>query len=384
MSSTFTSTVRLQLQGTGDNDGTWGETINTQFSLIDSALNGFKAITVADGSNTVSVASGVSDDARYRILQAEGALTTTATLVYPDIPTFKVVTNYTTGNKTVTFRTSGGTGVSIPASTAILVYSTGTSVLPVTFPMYKNGSVASLVATNLTVANVSITTALTAAAASITNLTATSLTTPNLVATNGSFSGILDVVATASVGVLRATSGQVSGTLTAGVVNCNSIGVSAVDASRVSASTGYFDNLRGGTVCINAAVSKSATPVIVSSPATSLSAGTGWSVGSLTFTPKSTTSRLIVQAYVPVACTTADSVLMTGLFWDGSPTAIDAVNTYNAAISQTLQHTLIAELSPATTGAITVSVRAAKTGLNTGTVNGSNATTKIFITELNA
>ena len=384
MSSTFTSTVRLQLQGTGDNDGTWGDILNTQFGLIDSALNGFKAITVTDGSNTVSVASGVTDDARYRILQAEGALTTTATLVYPDISAFKVVTNYTTGGKTVTFKTSGGTGVSIPTSTAVLVYSTGTSVYPLTAPITKSGSIYYQLITNLVASSVSITGNLAVPTAAITNLVATSLTTPNLVATNGSFSGVLDVTATASVGTLNATSAWINGTIQAAVVSCDSIGVSTVDASRVSASTGYFDNLRGGTICINAAVSKSATPITVSSPATSLSAGTGWSVGSLTFTPKSATSRLIVQAYVPVACTTADCVLMTGLFWSGSATAIDAVNTYNAAISQTLQHTLIAELSPATTGSITVSVRAAKTGLNTGIVNGRDSTTKIFITELNA
>jgi hypothetical protein len=124
--------------------------------------------------------------------------------------------------------------------------------------------------------------------------------------------------------------------------------------------------------------------VSISAFATSLSAGTGFGVGSITFTPRSTASRFLIQAHVPVATSVPDSNIYTALFSSNSATAIQQTKTYNAAISQSLIHPLVGVLSPNTVSPVVVSIRAAKSGLNTGLVNEGNTPTLITVTEFNS
>ena len=47
MASTYSPTLRLTLQGTGDNPGSWGTITNTNLgTLIEQAITGYGTITV--------------------------------------------------------------------------------------------------------------------------------------------------------------------------------------------------------------------------------------------------------------------------------------------------------------------------------------------------
>lgn len=382
MASTYTSTIRLSKQGTGDNTGTWGVVVNNQLDLLDATINGFKAVTITDGLNTLSVANGSADDARYRSIHAVGALTTIATMVAPDVAGFKVIGNYTTGAKVLTYRTSSGTGVSIPASTAMVVYSDGTTVLPLTSPMSKNQSIGNLVVSNLVAASVSITTIFTAVNASVATLTANGFTCPTINGTSGAFTRI-DATGTVSTATLKAASLTASGTVAAAIVSCDSIGVSTVDASRVSASSGYFGTLYGGTVAINSVVTVITGIVTVSNLATSLSAGTGWEIGSLVYTPRTSASRLEIEAFIPYQAPNNSSFTEFGIFTNASTAPIDYYKGF-LGVTNYSQANLIASIVPATTGPYTVSIRY---GASAGSANGfvgTNGPRKIRITEYNS
>ena len=71
MSSTYTTRLRLEKQGSGENASTWGDKLNESvIDLVDSAVG---AVTSVDLSGvgtafTVSTADGVSDQARSALL----------------------------------------------------------------------------------------------------------------------------------------------------------------------------------------------------------------------------------------------------------------------------------------------------------------------------
>lgn len=54
MASTYTTNLGIEKIGTGEQDGTWGDTTNTNFDLLDQACNGMETITLTTGGTTGS------------------------------------------------------------------------------------------------------------------------------------------------------------------------------------------------------------------------------------------------------------------------------------------------------------------------------------------
>ena len=72
MASTYTTNNGIELIGTGEQSGTWGDTTNTNFELIDTSLDGQVSIELAStgtsGSpNTVAITDGDFSDGRNRM-----------------------------------------------------------------------------------------------------------------------------------------------------------------------------------------------------------------------------------------------------------------------------------------------------------------------------
>jgi hypothetical protein len=73
MPSTYTSNNGIELIGTGEQSGTWGETTNTNFGLIDTALDGQLTKTLASAGtsgspNTLIIEDGTTSDGRNRLV----------------------------------------------------------------------------------------------------------------------------------------------------------------------------------------------------------------------------------------------------------------------------------------------------------------------------
>lgn len=96
MASTYTSRLRLTLQGDGDNAGTWGQVANTVFGLIDDSIGGVANI-VATGSGeidlTASVANGATDEARKAVLRFTGVPTANREVRIPSVEKIYFVDN---------------------------------------------------------------------------------------------------------------------------------------------------------------------------------------------------------------------------------------------------------------------------------------------------
>jgi len=73
MPSTYTLNNGIELIGTGEQSGTWGDTTNTNFELLDTALDGQVSVTLAatgsSGSpNTLPINDGASSNGRNRLV----------------------------------------------------------------------------------------------------------------------------------------------------------------------------------------------------------------------------------------------------------------------------------------------------------------------------
>jgi hypothetical protein len=132
MASTYTSELRIEKIATGEQSGTWGTTTNTQYDMWEAAISGTSTVAFAsDGNDTLTTANGSDDEARHAVINLSGGSTLTATreMVCPTSSKLYIVDNNTTGGQSVTFKTSAGSGITIPNGQRMFLYCDGTNVV---------------------------------------------------------------------------------------------------------------------------------------------------------------------------------------------------------------------------------------------------------------
>ncbi len=137
MASTFTSRIRLNKQGDGDNPNSWGTVLNDGvISLVDDAIAAYTTISIGSAATvTLSAVNGGSDTARSAFLEVKGSVggtNTTITLEIPGNSKSYVINNKVSANTTasdiVKIKTASGQGYDIPFGAVGLVICDGTSV----------------------------------------------------------------------------------------------------------------------------------------------------------------------------------------------------------------------------------------------------------------
>lgn len=145
MASTYSTSLKLELIGTGDQSGTWGVTTNVNLgTLLEQAITGVEVITMLNANYTLSSLNGASDQARNAVLVVEGTNAATRSIIAPAVPKVYIVSNNTVGGQAVKIKTAAGTGIDIPNGLSRLVYCDGVE-------FYSGVSVTPQVATALPV-----------------------------------------------------------------------------------------------------------------------------------------------------------------------------------------------------------------------------------------
>lgn len=123
--STYSTTLRLELIGAGQQDGTWGDTTNTNLGdLIESAITNAVDITFANAEYTLTAYNGLPDEARNAVLNLIGTNSGAQNLIAPAVQKTYIVVNNT--GAAVTIKTSGGSGVAVANGTTRIVWCDGT------------------------------------------------------------------------------------------------------------------------------------------------------------------------------------------------------------------------------------------------------------------
>ena len=133
MASTF-SDLGIELMATGENAGTWGDKTNSNLNLIQQAVAGYEAISIAGGVQTTALAmtDATISQARNQVIKFTGTITGNQTVTIPNsIEKSYIIINGTSGAFTVQFKTVSGTGYTFGATekeTRILI-SDGTNIV---------------------------------------------------------------------------------------------------------------------------------------------------------------------------------------------------------------------------------------------------------------
>ena len=134
MATIYSSDLKLSIMATGENAGTWGQITNTNLYLLQQAIGGYEAISIAGGAQTtaLTMSNGAISNARNAVIKLTGTITGNQIVTVPTgIEKTYIVSNGTTGAFTVQFIQAGGTGVTfstIDKSTRIL-FADGTNIV---------------------------------------------------------------------------------------------------------------------------------------------------------------------------------------------------------------------------------------------------------------
>ncbi len=135
MANSTSANLKLTVQTTGENSGTWGQFTNTNLLILEQAIGGYaaQALNATTGA-TLLFSNGVLSNGKNQVLKLTGTITTNVNVIIPDsIEKTYIVENATTGAFTVTFKTSSGTGFTFGATekTRAIIYSDGTNIVEV-------------------------------------------------------------------------------------------------------------------------------------------------------------------------------------------------------------------------------------------------------------
>ena len=126
MASTFSPILRIELIGTGDQSGTWGNTTNVNLgTLIEQAIAGTATIDVTAGNVTLTNFNGTTDEARCAALRVTGIPGVSRNIIAPAASKLYVVANGS--NAAVVLKTSTSTGLTIPVGEVYLAFYDTTS-----------------------------------------------------------------------------------------------------------------------------------------------------------------------------------------------------------------------------------------------------------------
>ena len=137
MSSTYSTDLRIELIGTGDQAGVWGSTTNnTLGTLMEAAIAGYTSVSIVASPQALTAVDGATDQSRFNSI----ALTTTTganfTVTVPPTPKLYTFYNASSYVATVTNSTvkngitpTGGTTIVIPAGKTVSVWTDGTNII---------------------------------------------------------------------------------------------------------------------------------------------------------------------------------------------------------------------------------------------------------------
>ena len=136
MASTFSTDLKLELMATGEKSGLWGDITNTNLIILQQAIAGYEAVSIAGGAQTTALtfSNGLISNGKNAVIELTGTITGNQIVTITDaIEKTYIVKNSTSGAFTVEFKTASGTGPTWSATDKGIktLYSNGTDIIDI-------------------------------------------------------------------------------------------------------------------------------------------------------------------------------------------------------------------------------------------------------------
>ena len=137
MASSYSTDLKLEIQVTGENAGTWGDITNTNLVILQQAIAGYESVALnATTGVTLTYTNGALSNGKNAVLELSGTISGNVDVTIPSDATgpdekVYVIKNSTSGAFTVTVKVAGQTGVTFSATDkgTKLLYLNGTDVV---------------------------------------------------------------------------------------------------------------------------------------------------------------------------------------------------------------------------------------------------------------
>jgi microcystin-dependent protein len=260
MASSYTTSLKIQEIGNGEQAGVWGSTTNTNWMLAEQAIAGVQTITMSNANYTLTNLNGVLDEARNMVLVVQGTNSGVYQVIAPlNQSKMYIVSNQTTGGYAITIGAASGSIVTIPNGVTAQVYTDGTN-----FYSAQTGSAGNFTVNGtLTASGVTDTGALSAASLAVSgtsNLAATSFSVSPTAPTPTTGDNTTKVSTTAFVNAsIAANPSVLTGSLLmwpttsapSGYLNCDGTAVSRTTYSALYAVIGTTFGTGDGSTTFN-------------------------------------------------------------------------------------------------------------------------------------
>jgi len=241
MASTYSS-LKIELIGTGDQAGTWGNTTNTNLgTAIEEAITGSSNVTFASSNAAIALTdTNAAQTARNLRLNLVGTISSVQTLFVPAIEKQYLVTNGLSNSVIISNGSNAsptGTAFTLPAGRSTIVFNDGTNINDVITYVSSLGNVTITggTANALTLTNVSIT------SGNINSVTSNASTFTNVSITSGNINSVTSNASTFSnVTINGGTANGLTSTnvtITSGSANGVTISNSTLVSSQFNAYT---------------------------------------------------------------------------------------------------------------------------------------------------
>jgi hypothetical protein len=129
MASTYSTNLKIELIGTGEQAGIWGSTTNTNLgTALEQAIVGKADVNMSSTTITLTLTNtNAAQNARAFYLNLTGTPGGAATLEVPAVQKPYIVKNGS--NQVVTVKVTGQTGVAVPVGKTMWLYNNGTDVV---------------------------------------------------------------------------------------------------------------------------------------------------------------------------------------------------------------------------------------------------------------
>ena len=260
MASTYSS-LKIELIGTGDQAGTWGNTTNTNLgTALEEAITGSANVTFASANAAIALAdTNAAQTARNLRLNLVGTISNVQTLFVPAIEKQYLVTNGLSNSIVISNGTNSaptGTSFTLPAGRSTIVFNDGTNINDVITYVSSLGNVTITggTANALTLTNVTI------SSGTINGVTSNASTFTNVSITSGNINSVTSNASTFSnVTINGGTANGLTSTnvtITSGSANGITVSNSTLVSSQFNAytegiTTGYVNT--GSTFTLNIA-----------------------------------------------------------------------------------------------------------------------------------
>ena len=125
MASSYTTSFGIEKIGSGEQSGTWGNTTNTNFDIIDRILNGVGTISLSGTTHTLTTTDGSLTDGMYKVLVLGGSPSGTNTITVSPNDQDKVFIVQNGSGEDAIFSQGSGANVTVPDGSKKIIYCDG-------------------------------------------------------------------------------------------------------------------------------------------------------------------------------------------------------------------------------------------------------------------